>query len=100
MLTLTQARQLVAEKVCVRPDWLPSEDEIVIVDSATIERSWGWIFFHTSRLWLETQDLRYALAGNSPIFVEKESGRLLTTGTAHPIEHYIDNYERTGNPNG
>ncbi len=100
MLTLDQARQLVAEQVCARPSWLPPEDEIVIVDAATIERPWGWVFFHTSKRWLETQDIRYALAGNAPLIVERETGRLLTTGTAYSIEHYIDNYERTGDPNG
>ena len=100
MLTFEQARQLVAESVCQRPDWLAPEDELIIVESATIERSWGWVFFHTSKLWLETEDIQYALAGNSPVLVERASGRLIPTGTAHPIEYYIANYERTGNPNG
>ena len=100
MLTFDQARHLVSEQVCVRPDWLPPEDEIVIDDAATIERPWGWVFFHTSKLWIETQDIRYALAGNAPLIVERATAKLLLTGTAHPIEHYIANYECTGDPNG
>jgi len=100
MLTLDQAHKLVADQVCVRPSWLPPEDEIVIVDTKTIERSWGWVFFYTSKRWLETQDISYALAGNAPLIVERETGHLLTTGTAYSIEHYIENYERTGDPNG
>lgn len=100
MLDLDKARELVAKQVCVRPDWLPSEDEIVILDSETIERPWGWVFFYTSKLWFETREIRYALAGNSPLFVERETGKLLNTGTAHPIDYYIENYERTGNPHG
>jgi len=100
MVTEEQARQLVADKVCERSEWLPSEDEIIIVDESTIERPWGWVFFHTSKMWLETHDVRYAIAGNAPIIVERESGNLLDTGTAMPIEYYIANYERCGNPNG
>lgn len=100
MITKEKARELVAAKVCVRPDWLPPEDELIIVDEATIERPWGWVFFHTSKKWKETEDIRYAIAGNAPIIVEKTTGKLITTGTARSIEYYIENYERTGNPNG
>jgi Immunity protein 35 len=99
MVTHEQARALVAATVCVRPEWLPPEDEIILLDESTIERPWGWVFFHTSRKWAETQDIRYALAGNAPLMVERTTGRLLQTGTAMPIEHYIERYERTGNPN-
>ncbi|WP_407297881.1 hypothetical protein [Stutzerimonas zhaodongensis] len=54
--------------------------------------------FHTSKLWLETHDIRYAIAGNAPIIVERETGKLIPTGTAMNIERYIENYERTGSP--
>lgn len=73
---------------------------MIIVDEETIERSWGWVFFYTSRKWKETGDIRYAVAGNSPVIVEKATGRLILAGTAHRIEYYIENIERTGHPNG
>ncbi|WP_158534797.1 YrhB domain-containing protein [Pseudomonas sp. URMO17WK12:I2] len=98
MITKEQAHQLVAEALGRKPDWLPKDDEIIIVDAATIERSWGWAIFHTSKLWLETNDTKYALAGNAPTLVERETGTLIPTGTAFSIERYIENYERTGNP--
>ena len=100
MITTEQARQLVASQVCGRPEWLPSEDEIIIVDESTIEKPWGWMFFHTSKKWLETHDIKYALAGNSPIIVERASGKLISTGTDRPIDYYIANYERCGSPHG
>ncbi len=100
MITKEQARQLVVAQVCVRPDWLPPEDEIVIVDGATIEKPWGWVFFHASKKWVETHDVKYALAGNSPFIVERESGKMIGTGTGMSIETYIANYERSGNPHG
>ncbi|MHC9084056.1 YrhB domain-containing protein [Luteimonas sp. RIT-PG2_3] len=100
MITKEQARELVATSVCSRPEWLPEDDEIVILDAHTIEKPWGWVFFHTSRKWHETRDTNYAIAGNAPILVERLTGRLLVTGTAQGIESYIKNYERTGNPHG
>jgi len=100
MITKQQARELVAQQVCGRPDWLPPDDEIIILDKETIEKPWGWVFFYASKKWMETQDIKYAIAGNAPIIVEKKTAKLIPTGTARQTEYYIENYERTGNPNG
>lgn len=100
MITKEKARMLVTTKVCGRPDWLPPEDEIIIVDKTTIERAWGWVFFHTSKKWLETGDIQYAIAGNAPILVEKATGILITIGTARRIEYYLEYYEQWGNLDG
>jgi hypothetical protein len=100
MITEEQARELVSKQVCCRQDWLPPDDEIIIIDEATIEKPWGWVFFFSSKKWMETNDTKYAIAGNAPIIVEKATGKLITTGTARETEYYIENYERTGNPHG
>ena len=99
MITREEARQLVVSHVG-RPDWLPLEDEWVVIDEATIEKPWGWVFFHTSKLWRDTGEIQYAVAGNSPLIVERRGGRILATGTALAIERYIENYERSGDPHG
>jgi len=99
MITHEEARRLVVEHLG-RPDWLPPEDDWIVLDEATIEKPWGWVFFHTSKLWRETGDIKYAVAGNAPLIVERESGRILCTGTACATERYIENYERCGNPHG
>jgi hypothetical protein len=99
MITRDEARQLVVEHVG-RPEWLEPEDDWIVVDEATIEKPWGCVFFHTSRLWRETGDIRHAVAGNAPLIVEREGGRILQTGTAYGVEHYLANYERHGNPHG
>jgi hypothetical protein len=76
----------------------PEEDVAIVLDHLTIERRWGWVFFYQSRRFVETGDWSSQLAGNAPIIVERETGRLLTTGTAHPVEFYLENYESTGAP--
>ena len=100
MLSLEQAREVAASTVCGRPEWLPPEDDLVIFDDSTIEKPWGWVFFWGSRMWQMTEDLKYAIAGNAPLLVEKQSGRVMVLVTARATEHYIERYEKTGNPHG
>jgi len=70
------------------------DDEVVIVEKSTIERAWGWVFFYTSRKWMETGSVEYAIAGNAPLIVVKATGRIVVTGTALPIAHYIAEFEK------
>ena len=76
------------------------EDEWTIVPTSTVAKPWGWVVFYTSRRYLETGETRYAVAGNAPFIVERETGCLLPTGTAKPLHEYIAAYERTGRPHG
>ena len=99
MLTREDAHRLVADRLARDAGASVGEgDELVIVEESTIERSWGWVVFYTSKRWRETQDVRYALAGNAPYLVERSSGSAIVLGTSHSVEHYIATYERTGDP--
>ena len=100
MVTVQQAQELALAHA--RQAWaaLPVEDEWTVVQESTIERAWGWVFTLSSKLWLESQDLRYAVAGNAPLFVVRNSGQVLETGTALRVEHYIARYETTGSVHG
>lgn len=83
----------VAEKELANAEELPDGDSLVLLLQHTIERPFGWVFFYTSRLYRETGEFRYALAGNAPFIVDRRSGVVVTTGTAQPVEHYIAEYE-------
>jgi hypothetical protein len=63
--------------------------ELVMLDSNTLEREFGWVFFYNSKLYVETGDISHALAGNAPIVVTSIDGRIHVTGTARPLEHYL-----------
>ena len=118
--TLRDARQKVRfyldqlEEECrkaeeLRKDLTPAECDILgssaggcrlaIVDEATIEGDFGWAFFYESQEYQETGDLRDMLAGNAPILISRRDGSLHITGTAMPLEHYIENFIRSGDPN-
>lgn len=100
MITREEAKARVAEELSDWHDGATTDDTLIILDDATIEKPWGWVFFYTSRRFHETGDVRYALAGNAPYLVERATGRVLATGTAYPTADYIANYERTGDPHG
>jgi hypothetical protein len=69
-------------------------DCLVVIDEATIEKEYGWIFFYDSKKYIETNDKRYLIAGNAPILIEKSDGSIHILGTAMPVERYIEQYER------
>ena len=74
------------------PSW-PDKPIIVVLSESTIETDWGWVFFYQSQRYIDTDDISERLAGNAPFIVNRITGEALVTGTAHPIEHYIAEYE-------
>ena len=60
-----------------------------LIDSETIEKPFGWVFFYNSKKYLETGELREMLAGNAPFIVDKNNGEIHETGTEKPIDEYI-----------
>ncbi|MDP8171248.1 YrhB domain-containing protein [Pasteurella skyensis] len=69
------------------------KDQVVILEEATIESKFCWVFFYQSKKYIETQDFSYQLAGNAPYIVSKIDGAIEETGTAYNIAHYIDIFE-------
>ena len=66
--------------------------ELVLLKDKTIERSFGWVFFYESKRYLETGNFSDIVVGNAPLVVTKSDGRLHVTGTAHPIDHYLEKF--------
>lgn len=122
MVTHTEARQKVRDRLDqfeeehlkieeLRKDLTPAEREVlgiypvkefelVISDDLTIEGDFGWVFSWTSRKYKETGVIEHALAGNVPYLVSRKDGTLHALGAQHPIEHYIENFKRRGDPHG
>jgi len=96
MLTREKARALVVAEL-ERPakySYPSDPTDLVIVDEATIEKVWGWVFFYDSERYLKTREIGFALVGNAPYIVNRDTGAVRVTGTAQPIEYYIAEYER------
>jgi hypothetical protein len=63
---------------------------LVLFHSATMERDFGWVFFFGA------SDPSVLLLGNAPFIVDRKHGSIHTTGTAYPIEEYLESYARMG----
>ena len=68
--------------------------ELMLNEEATLERDFGWLFFYNTRSFIENGQFSDCLAGNAPIIVDRSDGKVHVTGTAYPIEHYIEEFER------
>jgi hypothetical protein len=69
-----------------------SDDELGLrlLSEQTMEREFGWVFFYGAR------NSSVQVAGNAPFIVDRNDGSVHTTGTAHPIEEYLQSYARIG----
>lgn len=92
MIDRTRAREIVEKAINENYD-VPG-DQLVILDDATIEEDFGWVFFYSSRKFLETGDEQYLIAGNAPVIVSRDDGSLEWLGTALPVEDYVAEYKR------
>lgn len=67
---------------------------IELVQSATIAKSYGWIFFYQSgALMKNPHDTSNALAGNAPFIIDRDNGQITVLGTALGTEAYLERYE-------
>jgi hypothetical protein len=74
---------------------LSTDHELVIMDDKTVERPFGWVFFYTTRKYLETHDRQYLLPGTAPLVVNREDGSTEYLPTSMPPARAIEHYEKT-----
>jgi hypothetical protein len=87
MTTIIEARAI-ADRLINQHTKL-KDDELVIVDSSTLEKRTAWVFFWNSKKYIETEDIQYAFGGNAPVLVYKETGQARFLGTAQAPEFYL-----------
>jgi hypothetical protein len=100
MINHQQARQIATDWLMAHPA-RGSEGplELRILDEHTIEADFGWVFFWQSQRVLATHNSSDQLAGNATLIVDRRDGALHATGTAHPIQHYIQRFLQDRQPN-
>jgi hypothetical protein len=91
-MDLKEAQELVQEELDNAKDGYDPVN-CQVLESETIIKDWGWVFFYQSKDFLKSGDFRDMLAGNAPIIVNRNTGALTHTGTAYDIEQYIKEYE-------
>jgi len=92
MMTKEQAKNAV--NVELRTKCQIPGDSFVIVENLTIEKPFGWVFFYDSKRYLETRNINDAIAGNGPVFVNKQDGAIEFCGSYKSVQEFIAEYER------
>ena len=85
------ARAAVIHQLCRRSVGGP--EGIAIIDSETVEKPYGWIFFYNSRRYVESGELVYALVGQGPVVVVAETGEVIELGSAYAADVAIKQLE-------
>ena len=67
--------------------------EYVVTSVERISRT--WCVHYNNRRYVETGEIRYALAGNGPILVS-DDGTIHVAGTGLPTEHFVAELEARG----
>lgn len=68
--------------------------ELMLIEAATREEEFGWVFFYNSRRYLETKDTSWMVLGCSPIIVNRFTGEVHATGSSRPLQAYIEDYRQ------
>lgn len=72
-------------------------DKYIVDKNATDDYEWGWVIYYNTETYIKTNEIEYALMGNAPFLVMKDTGKVVETGTSEPVDVYIDEYFSTKN---
>ncbi len=67
--------------------------ELVILEDKTVEKDFGWVFFYTTKKYLQSHNPSDLLPGNSPLVVERADGSTHFLSTSLPPNRAIEEYE-------
>lgn len=92
MLTLEEAQRVVLTTLSNR--LVGGVQGVVIIDSETITKPYGWAFFYNSRKFIETGSIVHCLAGAGPVIVLSATGEVHELGSTRPAAQEIAELEK------
>jgi len=95
MITQKQAKEKVL--ATLRNRGVGGVDGVVILESKTLEKRYGWAFFYNAKKFIETGDMLYSLVGGGPVMVLADTGAIHELGSARsPLEEIATFEKRLG----
>jgi len=86
VLTREQAEAVASRFLSQLDPYWPQRDLVI---TRIEERAISWVVFYSSKRYIDTGDVRDAIAGNGPLVIGKKDGRIVMAGTATPLEQQI-----------
>jgi hypothetical protein len=84
---ITKEKALEIAKRFIEAEEMSFDDKYLIVEQSTIEYNFGWLFFYESEKFITTGKISYALAGNGPLFVDK-NGKITELDSSKTVEEH------------
>jgi hypothetical protein len=75
-------------------DDLKASQPFVIIENKTQTKDFGWVFFYTSKKFLETHDRKDLIPGNGPLVVDRLDGSTHFLSSSLPPNRAIEEYEK------
>jgi Immunity protein 35 len=92
MLSFEDARKIAAEYI--QEGKANSNGlEMLITDEHTIEKPYCWVFYYNSKKWLETKNVVDLIAGNSPMIIDKVTGKVTRYYSSVSVSEALKKYE-------
>jgi hypothetical protein len=73
--------------------------ELVLLEDKTLEKDFGWVFFNTTKKYLETKNPNDLLPGIGPLVVERSDGSTHFLSTSLPPNKAIEEFEHNWQKN-
>lgn len=89
-ITKADAREIAGKVVAA----LSMQHNFVILEDRTVERPFGWVFFYTTREYIQTGDPKYLIPGTAPLVVNRDDGSTEHLATSIPPARAIEIYEK------
>ncbi len=70
---------------------------VLVLEPATIEKPYGWVFFYNSRRYVETGNMIHALIGHGPVIFVAKTGEIIELGSTIPATAAISEVESKRN---
>ncbi len=93
MFSLEDAKATLYRTVLDRRTDTAPKDTPAILDFATTETSWGWIFHYNNARYLETREIQDQWVGQGPIFFNRTSGDIRQFGSGCDFDMELRDYE-------
>lgn len=96
MVMITYDQACIIAKDCIKPQeesLRETEPDDRLVLGKFVEFDEGWLFYFTSRKYLETRDLQYRLIGAGPVIVGRADGDVYQGGSGYTEEEWINQFK-------
>ncbi len=94
MFSLEEAKKRILIEILKYDAAAPAQLRPQIIDSATLERQFGWVFIYSNEASLATGQNQFRSAGPGPILFNRHTGEIRRFNATYEMERVAEDYEK------